>query len=344
MNTAELAKAQLKNLSQYPKTFSGMNSHQIKGILDLYRLQISTILPKGTSIDRYMQMITTMIANNPKIGNCTISSVIGATILAATLDFDPSPELGYCYFVPFYNSSTDHFEVSFIIGYRGIVELAYRSGVINLIYSHVVYENDKFEVELGLHRDIRHIPNYREPGNEIVAAYAVYFTKANQFDFLVLSKKDIQYAQQRSRSSSSVDSPWNQPDSRVTMIKKTAVKKLLKLVPISISDRRVLAVDDSAIPVEALKLGGIIDLSKVETDQSENGNEDHNRDAFVMERKQQNDEKLNEEIDSLIQKLTKEGVDLTDLFKAKGIDGSKLNELPKERKIELLWDMKNMTK
>ncbi|MED0762673.1 recombinase RecT, partial [Aneurinibacillus thermoaerophilus] len=60
--------------------------------------------------------------------------------------------IGHCYIIPYGR------EAQFIIGYKGMIDLARRSGQIEQIYAHAVYEADHFEYELGLHPKLVHKP------------------------------------------------------------------------------------------------------------------------------------------------------------------------------------------
>ena len=45
-----------------------------------------------------------------------------------------------------------------MIGYKGLIDLCYRSGEVSTVQAHTVYENDTFEYELGLDNKLRHVP------------------------------------------------------------------------------------------------------------------------------------------------------------------------------------------
>ena len=66
--------------------------------------------------------------------------------------------LGHCYILPYKREAT------FIIGYKGMIDLARRSGHIQSIYAHAVHENDEFEYELGLHPKLEHKPSHGDRG------------------------------------------------------------------------------------------------------------------------------------------------------------------------------------
>ena len=64
--------------------------------------------------------------------------------------------LGQAYLIPFKNKGV--LECQFQLGYKGMLDLAYRSGEVSVIQAHTVYENDMFEYELGLDPKLKQIP------------------------------------------------------------------------------------------------------------------------------------------------------------------------------------------
>lgn len=64
--------------------------------------------------------------------------------------------IGQAYLIPFRNHG--RMECQFQLGYKGLIDLAYRSGEVSIIQAHTVYENDDFQYELGLDPTLRHVP------------------------------------------------------------------------------------------------------------------------------------------------------------------------------------------
>lgn len=77
--------------------------------------------------------------NNPKLQECTPSTVLSAAINAAALDLPITPSLGFACLVPFYNSKKRVFEAQFQMMLRGYVQLAHRSMKYKSIASTKVY-------------------------------------------------------------------------------------------------------------------------------------------------------------------------------------------------------------
>lgn len=191
--------------------------------------QIARALPSAITAERFARMAMTAVTLNPDLGECTPQSFIGAMLQAAQLGLEPNTTLGQAYLIP-YNRRTDRGlikEAQFQIGYRGMIELAHRSGEFQTIEAHVVYENDVFEYELGLEPKLKHKPAMINRG-EPVWVYAVYRLKSGGYGFEVMSKADID--EHRKKYSKARTSPWD--SAWEGMAKKTVIKQALKYAPL----------------------------------------------------------------------------------------------------------------
>jgi recombination protein RecT len=112
------------------------------------------------------------------------------------------------------------------ISYRGLVKIAVDSGSVIDIDSTVVYEKDDFDYEMGLNPKLHHKPSLDpDPGNPVFV-YAVAILTSGIRKFIVLNMKEIEKVKSVSRAKSG---PWI--EFLGEMMRKTAVKKLYKLLP-----------------------------------------------------------------------------------------------------------------
>ena len=105
---------------------------------------------------------------------------------AAQLGLEPNTPLGQAYLLPYWNSKANAYECQFQLGYKGLLDLAYRSGEISVIQAHVVYSEDQFSYSFGLKPELKHIPASGERG-EPVYVYAIFHTKDGGYGFEVCS-------------------------------------------------------------------------------------------------------------------------------------------------------------
>lgn len=160
---------------------------------------------------------------------------------AAQLGLEPNTALGQAYILPYSNHGK--LEAQFQLGYKGLIDLAWRSQELKDIEAHVVYENDKFEFEYGLEPKLEHKPSLKDRG-EPIAVYAKFKTKNDGFCFEVMSMDDVRnHASKYSKSYGSSYSPWK--TNFEEMAKKTVLKKVLKYAPLKSDFVRGIAQDES---------------------------------------------------------------------------------------------------
>lgn len=201
--------------------------------------QIAKALPSVLTPERFTRMVLTALSVNPKLGSCTPKSFLGAMMTAAQLGVEPNTALGQAYLIPFKNHGV--MECQFQLGYKGLIDLAYRSGDVSVIQAHVVYENDEFTYELGLDPKLKHIPAKSNRG-EAIMYYAMFKTKDGGYGFEVMSAEDARnHAKRYSKSYSS--GPWQTNFDE--MAKKTVLKRVLKYAPLKSDFAREIAQDET---------------------------------------------------------------------------------------------------
>lgn len=198
--------------------------------------EIARVLPKHMDVDRLLRIALTTIRTNPLLLECTVPSLLGAVMQAAQLGLEPGL-LGQCYIIPYGREAT------FIIGYKGMIDLARRSGNIKSIYAHEVYSNDEFEYEYGLHPSLTHKPTMSERG-EFIGVYAVAHFMDGGYQFEFMSKEEIDRRRMRSRSYNS--GPW--VTDYEEMAKKTVIRHMFKYLPLSVEIMRGVAQDETVRP------------------------------------------------------------------------------------------------
>ena len=101
---------------------------------------IKAALPSVLTPERFMRIVTTALSTTPELNKCTPQSFLGAMMTAAQLGLEPNTPLGQAYLIPYRNKGK--LEAQFQLGYKGLIDLAYRSGEVELVQSQCVYEND----------------------------------------------------------------------------------------------------------------------------------------------------------------------------------------------------------
>lgn len=206
----------------------------IKDYIKSYEKEIAKALPGAIGAERFCRIATTAVTQNPALATCTPQSFIGAMLNAASLGLEVNSPLGHAYLIP-YGSNCQ-----FQLGYRGMIELAHRSGDIKSIEAHVVYANDDFDFEFGLSPKLKHKPAKKDRG-DVAWVYAVYHTKDGGYGFEVMSVDDIN--RHRAKYSKAKNSPWD--SEWESMAKKTVLKRVLKYAPLKTEFARAMAADET---------------------------------------------------------------------------------------------------
>lgn len=228
----------------------------IQDYIEVMSPAIKAALPSVMTPERFSRITLSALSSNPKLKECTPQSFLGAMMTAAQLGLEPNTPLGQAYLIPFKNHG--RMECSFQMGYKGLIDLAYRSGEVSIIQAHTVYENDEFTYELGLDPQLKHIPAKRNRG-EPIAFYAMFKTKSGGYGFQVMSLEDVKaHAQKFSKSFGS--GPWQ--TNFEEMAKKTVLKKVLKYAPLKSDFVRGLAQDGSVKTEIAEDMADIPDVSE----------------------------------------------------------------------------------
>lgn len=211
--------------------------------VEKYQPEIKKALPSTITPERFARLTLSALSSNPKLQMCTPKSFLGAMLQAAQVGLEPNTVLQQAFLIPRRNGKTGEYETVFELGYHGMIDLAYRGGVVE-ISAEVVYEHDEFEYSLGMERALVHKPAMKDRG-EPVCVYATWKSKEGGTGFAVMSMDDIRkHATQYSESyKSGYSSPWK--TDFLSMAKKTVLKQALKYAPLSVELQRQMATDET---------------------------------------------------------------------------------------------------
>jgi len=205
---------------------------------------IAKTLPKHINPERMARIAFLEVRKNPQLLNCSPQSLFGAILSASQLGVEPGP-LGQCYLVPFYNKKTQSYDVQFVLGYKGMIDLARRSGVITNIYAHEVREKDEFSYCYGLNPQLNHVPALTERG-DILGFYAVAHLKDGGHLFQYLSVEDVE--KRKDRSKAKEYGPWQSDYEE--MGKKTVLRHMWKYLPVSVEIMKKAVLDETITDIE----------------------------------------------------------------------------------------------
>lgn len=216
-------------------------SMNIAEMIKVLEPEIRKALPSVITPERFTRMALSAINNTPKLAECTQMSFLAALMNVAQLGLEPNTPLGQAYLIPFQNKGI--LECQFQLGYKGLINLAYRNEQLQTIQAQCVYANDEFEYELGLNSKLFHKPALGERG-EMVAVYALFKLQNGGYGFEVMSRQDVDiYAQKYSKAINSSFSPWKTAYTEMAM--KTVIKRVLRYAPLKTDFLRAVATDET---------------------------------------------------------------------------------------------------
>lgn len=213
-------------------------------LLKRYWPRISAVMPKHMNPDRMFQLAISCYNQTPKLNQCTPETVLSCLMKCSALGMEPSAVdgLGRAYILPFFNKKTGRMEATLILGYKGMIDLARRSGEIKDISARVVHAGDEFEYEYGLTEGLRHVPS-TEPvdGRPMTHVYMVAHFKDGGHYMDVMSKAEVDIIRKRSKSPNS--GPW--VTDYEAMARKTVIRRAFPYLPVSVETEQDVAADDT---------------------------------------------------------------------------------------------------
>lgn len=238
--TGQLSKQELAQLS--PKK-------QIAFMLNAKRNEIEKMLPKHLSPDRLLKVAQIAATTTPGLLECEVATLVSAIGQCAQMGLEPNTVLGHAYLVPFNTKRKDKNgrerwvkSVQVIVGYKGLIDLARRSGQIVSIAAHEVCEKDHFELIYGLEEKLEHKPELQDRG-PIIGFYAVAKLVGGGHAFEFMSRQEVDEIKLGSQSGGKYG-PWK--DHYTEMGRKTVIRRLSKYLPLSVEFQTATALDEMA--------------------------------------------------------------------------------------------------
>jgi recombination protein RecT len=198
-------------------------------------------------------------SQNEWLRRCTPESIYGALILSAQVGLEPSGIRGEAYLVPFKGKCT------LIPGWRGLVKLALRSKAVKSLYSHAVYENDKFRVFLGSDPRVEHEPCVTGDSGQLIACYAVAHMENGSIDVEVMTIPELEKIRDAASKSRGGKAGPAYDEWEDQMYRKAPIRRLAKRLPLGDDFFLAMKADELAEAGEPEKINSYIDVEVNET-------------------------------------------------------------------------------
>lgn len=221
----------------------------IEALLNKHWDRIAAVMPKHMSGERLFQLALSTVNTTPKLAECDAATILSCVMKCGALGLEPSAVdgLGRAYILPYRNRDKRgggyRMEATFILGYKGMIDLARRSGQIKDISARAVYEGDEFEYSFGLDERLRHTPAQgivRSP-ETLTHVYMVAHFKDGGHYMDVMSKEEVDAVRKRSKAAES--GPW--VTDYEAMAKKTVIRRAFPYLPVSVEAQTAAVSDET---------------------------------------------------------------------------------------------------
>ncbi|HEF4727816.1 recombinase RecT [Burkholderia multivorans] len=257
--------AKLKQTSKMVARDAGIGS--VKQFFESQKATLATVLPRHVSPDRMLKIALGALRTTPKLMECTVESLMGAVVQCSQLGLEPNTPLGHAYLIPFEKKKkvggewvTEKVETQIVIGYKGLIDLARRSGQVVSIAAHAVYEHDHFDYAFGLNEKLEHKPAMSARGR-VIAFYAVAKLVGGGHAFEVMSAEQVNEIRDASQNykfaRDKEKTVWGQHYEE--MGRKTVLRRLFKYLPVSIELASAAALDDVGASGRSQALDTVLD-------------------------------------------------------------------------------------
>ena len=221
--------------------------------------RIEAVMPSHMSPDRMFQLFVSTVNKDPKLAECDMASLLSCFMKCSALGLEPSAVdgLGRAYILPFYNGKARRMEATFILGYKGIIDLARRSGQLVSIHAQAVYEGDTFdywEDEAGQHFSFRPNRNAVHAQQTLTDVYMTATLKGGGKVFEHMTKEEVDAIRNRSKAANK--GPWKTDYEAMAL--KTVIRRAARYLPMSVVQEAVAA--DETTPDYSGVLAPVIEV------------------------------------------------------------------------------------
>lgn len=206
--------------------------------------RIAAVMPKHMSSERLYQLAVSTINQTPRLAECDSASLLSCVMKCSALGLEPSAVdgLGRAYILPFRNHG--RMQATFIIGYKGLIDLARRSGQLVSIHAQAVYQGDEFdywEDEDGQHFKFRPNRSIEHTPNNLTDVYVTASLVGGGKVFEHMTKAEVDAIRKRSKSAN--NGPW--VTDYEAMALKTVIRRSARYLPMSTEALDAVASDET---------------------------------------------------------------------------------------------------
>lgn len=185
----------VKNSLQKTSNNAPSQKLTISGYLSQEKIKtwINGMIGSEKEAQKFISSIISATSTTPALQACEPTTIVSSALLANALDLSLSPQLGLAYMVPFEDNKNGRTVATFILGYKGYIQLAIRSGKYRKINVVAVKEGEFVSYNpLTEDLQVNLIADDEERERAATVGYYAYFELVNGFQkSLYWSKKKM---------------------------------------------------------------------------------------------------------------------------------------------------------
>lgn len=214
------------------------NNNNLAALFDNMELrkQIASVMPQELDAKRFMKIAIAAATRTPGLMFCTQESLLKCLMDLSSMGLEPDGRRAHL--IPYGKTCT------LVIDYKGLADLARRSGEVKTIQCAVVYQKEldekRFVLEYGSNAKLVHQPILVGERGDVIGAYSCVMMANGEESFHWMRKDEIDAIRKRSKASG--NGPWVTDYNE--MAKKTVFRQHTKLLPFSAETREKMEADD----------------------------------------------------------------------------------------------------
>lgn len=215
----------------------------LPALLEKMKPQLALALPRHMNPDRMVRIALTELRKNPKLMRAEPQSVMASVVMASQLGLEPGLN-GQAYLIPYEDRRNGIVTCTFVPGWKGLVDLAQRSGRSS-VWTGAVYEGDDFEYELGSAPYLRHKPGDQHGNPKLVQyVYAIGRVRGAEYPVIeVWSMTRVFHHRDRFNKVGDRHYSYEHP---IPYGRKVALLQVLKFMPQSIELATAIDLENAA--------------------------------------------------------------------------------------------------
>lgn len=259
MATNESLKNQMKNSTGNAP--ANPNQMGLKALLGSQTVQKKFQDVLGEKSQGFTSSVLSLVNNDSYLAQSDPMSIMTSAMIAATLDLPLDKNLGYAYIIPFKDYKDGNKQKGqFILGYKGYIQLAQRSGQYESLNAIPVYEGE-LKSWNRLTEKIEFDPDGRT--SDVVIGYVGYFRLLNGFEKTTYwTKQEVEahrIRNNKSRNKTELSGVWKSDYDAMAV--KTVLRNLLSKWGILSIDMQTAVKSDETVQSMDLDSGELRDVT-----------------------------------------------------------------------------------